>query len=81
MILGYLCLRNHTCSFNKKKKKPHFDPINYNDMARFMAMRLTMVLLVATRVWMGLTEWLSMCFLIADDIARSIQHEELDRFD
>ena len=32
---------------------------------------------MGTKVWMGLCEWLSMCFLFADGIARSIQHEDV----
>lgn len=43
-----------------------------------MPMRASAILWVASKVWMGLCEWLSTCFLVADGIARSIQYEDGD---
>lgn len=43
-----------------------------------MAMNSKVMIWVAEKVWMSLSGWLSACFLLAEEIARSLDdHEEL----
>lgn len=46
-----------------------------------MAMRWSVVLWVGSVTWMALTEWLSTCFIVATQIAHSLQQDEEEEYE